>query len=202
MSGDSISQAICKSAPHSRHITMPAPHHSFFTGRMPFLLSNQQRQSTEGTHKIINMNLNWLCQCLLVRVCPALHLCTPVTCLEPVSHKDGGWRSPWQRWDALLPSDQPECSESDVGDVRPVSSDVVHLWQVSARRRLVLPLSTKIQLWSTSCFWTPTSLLECHLHEVYGLTSAVRTLTSCSGWQLTWWTWTVRNFTLVIGKWW
>jgi len=27
---------------------MPAPHHCF-TGRMPFLPPNQQRQSTEGT---------------------------------------------------------------------------------------------------------------------------------------------------------
>jgi len=26
---------------------MPVPHHSFFTGRMPFLPPNQQRQSTE-----------------------------------------------------------------------------------------------------------------------------------------------------------
>jgi len=31
---------------------MPAPHHSVFTGRMPFLPPNQQRQSTEGTGKI------------------------------------------------------------------------------------------------------------------------------------------------------
>jgi len=29
-------------------ITMPAPHHSVFTGRMPFLPPNQQRQGTEG----------------------------------------------------------------------------------------------------------------------------------------------------------
>ena len=29
-------------------ITMPEPHHSFFTGRMPFLPPNQQRRSTEG----------------------------------------------------------------------------------------------------------------------------------------------------------
>jgi len=36
------------SAPRCRQITMPAPHHSFFTGRMPFLVPNQQRQSTEG----------------------------------------------------------------------------------------------------------------------------------------------------------
>jgi len=29
---------LCKSAPRSRQITMPAPHHSsFFTRRMPFL---------------------------------------------------------------------------------------------------------------------------------------------------------------------
>ena len=48
MSGSGISWAICKSAPCSRQITMPAPHHSVFTGRMPFLLPNQQRQSTEG----------------------------------------------------------------------------------------------------------------------------------------------------------
>ena len=47
VSGSGISWVICKSAPCSRQITMPAPHHSsFFTGRMPFLLPNQQRQST------------------------------------------------------------------------------------------------------------------------------------------------------------
>ena len=48
-SGSGISWAICKSASRSRQITMPAPHcSSFFTGRMPFLPPNQQRQSTEG----------------------------------------------------------------------------------------------------------------------------------------------------------
>ena len=49
VSGSGISWAICKSAPHSRQITTPAPHHSVFTGRMPFLPPNQQRQSTEGS---------------------------------------------------------------------------------------------------------------------------------------------------------
>jgi len=34
--------------PRSRQVTTPAPHHSVFTGRMPFLTPNQQRQSTEG----------------------------------------------------------------------------------------------------------------------------------------------------------
>ena len=48
VSGSGISWAICKSALCSRQITMPAPHHSVFTGRMPFLPPNQQRQSTEG----------------------------------------------------------------------------------------------------------------------------------------------------------
>jgi len=33
MGGSGISWAICKSfAPHSRHITMPVPHHSIFYG--------------------------------------------------------------------------------------------------------------------------------------------------------------------------
>ena len=49
MSGSGISWAICKPAPRSRQTITPTPHHSFFTGRMPFLPPNQQRQSTEGT---------------------------------------------------------------------------------------------------------------------------------------------------------
>jgi len=49
MAGSSISWTICKSfAPHSRQMTVPLPHHSVFTGRMPFLPPNQQRQITEG----------------------------------------------------------------------------------------------------------------------------------------------------------
>ena len=50
VSGSGISWAMYKSAPRSRQVTMPAPHHSVFTGRMPFLSPNQQCQSTEGTH--------------------------------------------------------------------------------------------------------------------------------------------------------
>ena len=62
VSGSGISWAICKSAPCSRQITMPAPHHSFFTGWMPFLPPNQQRQSTEGISlptKRISAILQW-----------------------------------------------------------------------------------------------------------------------------------------------
>jgi len=49
VSGSGISWAICKSAPRSRQITTPQITTQFFTGRMPFLPPNQQRQSTEGT---------------------------------------------------------------------------------------------------------------------------------------------------------
>jgi len=56
VSGSGISWAICKSAARSRQITITAPHHSVFTGRMPFLLPNQQRQSTEGTSLQTNIN--------------------------------------------------------------------------------------------------------------------------------------------------
>ena len=52
VSGSGISWAICKSAPRYRQITMPAPRHSVFTGQMPFLPPNQQRQSTEGIHLV------------------------------------------------------------------------------------------------------------------------------------------------------
>jgi len=45
--GSGISWTICKSfAPCFRQLTTPVPHHSVFTGRMPFLPHNQQHQST------------------------------------------------------------------------------------------------------------------------------------------------------------
>jgi len=44
VSGNGVSWDICKSAPSSRQTTMPALHQSVFTGRMPFLLSDKQRQ--------------------------------------------------------------------------------------------------------------------------------------------------------------
>jgi len=40
----------------SLQTTMPAPHHlKFFTGRMPFLSPNPQRQSTEGQYESISL---------------------------------------------------------------------------------------------------------------------------------------------------
>ena len=58
MSGSGTSWAICKSAPRLRHITMPAPHHSVFTDRTPFLPPNQQYQSNECRNKITHANHN------------------------------------------------------------------------------------------------------------------------------------------------
>ena len=42
VSGSGTSWSICKSAPCSRQVTTRAPHHSVFTGQMPFLLPNQR----------------------------------------------------------------------------------------------------------------------------------------------------------------
>ena len=52
VSGNGINWAVCKSASRCRQITMPAPHQSVFTGRMPFLTPSQQHQSTEGRLKL------------------------------------------------------------------------------------------------------------------------------------------------------
>ena len=47
--GSGISWTICKqSAPRSRQITTPTPHHSIFTGRALFLMPKQQCKSNEG----------------------------------------------------------------------------------------------------------------------------------------------------------
>jgi len=46
VSGSGICWAICKVCTSSQ-TTTPTSHHSVFTGRMPFLSPNQQRQSTE-----------------------------------------------------------------------------------------------------------------------------------------------------------
>jgi len=44
---------VCTSLQTDNHASSPPL--SFFTGRMPFLLPNQQRQSTEGTTLILGV---------------------------------------------------------------------------------------------------------------------------------------------------
>jgi len=39
-------------------ITTPAPHRAVFTGRMPFLTPNQQRRSTEGLTRLMELHIN------------------------------------------------------------------------------------------------------------------------------------------------
>ena len=70
VSGSGICWAICKSAPLAdNHANIPPL--SFFTGRMPFLTPNQQRQSTEGssytTKKISRFSYSRLGIALLAR---------------------------------------------------------------------------------------------------------------------------------------
>ena len=59
-----ISWAICKSAPRSRQITMPAPTTLFFTGRMPFLPPNLLRLKTfsanPSCHSLLFLLHDWL----------------------------------------------------------------------------------------------------------------------------------------------
>jgi len=56
MGGSGISWTTCKSfAPRTSQITTPVPHHSVFTGLMPFLPPNQQHQSTEGIKPVNNV---------------------------------------------------------------------------------------------------------------------------------------------------
>jgi len=58
VSGSGISWAmqVCTLLQSDNHVsTLPL---KFFTGRMPFLPPNQQRQSTEGNHTLTNNNNN------------------------------------------------------------------------------------------------------------------------------------------------
>jgi len=64
VSGSVISWATCKSASRSRQITMSVPHHTkFFTGWMPFLPPNQQRQSTAGNTLYISYQYSYSALC-------------------------------------------------------------------------------------------------------------------------------------------
>jgi len=53
VSGSGVGWAICKSAPRSRQITMPAPHHSVFCRPDALPAAHIHRRSTEGKAKII-----------------------------------------------------------------------------------------------------------------------------------------------------
>jgi len=77
VSGSGISRAVCKSAPRSRQITTPAPHHSVFyrPDALPAAqptASKHWRQIHLYTHKKRNLNLTNIClqiHELLVLIC-------------------------------------------------------------------------------------------------------------------------------------
>ena len=61
--GSGISWTICKqSAPRSKRITTQTPHHSIFTGRMLFLMPNQQYQSIEHSKRKKTFKENKRCR--------------------------------------------------------------------------------------------------------------------------------------------
>ena len=94
VSGSSISWTICKSASRSRQITMPAPHHSFFTGWMPFLPPNQQhwRKYIVRYHINTQQNARQNCCVTIIRqwTCISFFLHTPHTLWSQFSshHKE------------------------------------------------------------------------------------------------------------------
>jgi len=55
VSGNSISWAVCKSAPRSRQITMPAPHHSVFYRLYALPATQPTAQSTEGWWTVLSL---------------------------------------------------------------------------------------------------------------------------------------------------
>jgi len=94
VSGGGISWAIYKSAPRSRQITNPAPHLSVFTGWMPFLLPNQQRQGTEGEIKWVRFRWVSLSHNLASHMCDAhLHFVV-INCLWVYAWRYGWYNTP------------------------------------------------------------------------------------------------------------
>jgi len=94
--GCGISWTICKqSAPLSRQITTPTPHHSIFTGRVLFLTPNQQRQSTDGKlwYRPIVSQTSWRDD-----MPPPMAVLWPASCRQPAR------RNPRQ-----LHATQPAC---------------------------------------------------------------------------------------------
>jgi len=96
VSGSGISWAIYKSAPCSRQITTPEPQLSFFTGQMPFLPPNRQRQSTDKalneTQSTAPVNSGNASSFLHSRQhstrkghCSLLQLTIPIPCSSPVN---------------------------------------------------------------------------------------------------------------------
>jgi len=86
---------------------MPVPHHSVFTGRMPFLPPNQQRQSTEGTSKRLNVIINFKTCCYSTGSQRMHHRCLLVNNFENIDHRQV-WACP-----GMTPKSAHSCGESE-----------------------------------------------------------------------------------------
>ena len=89
--GDGISWAICKPAPCSRQIPHQLLTTQFFTGWMPFLPPNQQRQSTEGLRAHHSALQKWLNQSR----CHLGQLVAQGTVYSVEVHIDATWQIWW-----------------------------------------------------------------------------------------------------------
>ena len=71
-----ISWTICKqSALCSRQITTTTPNHSIFTGRILFLMPNQQCQSTEGSWCLLLINIQLVTRYACTGSRPGMRAC-------------------------------------------------------------------------------------------------------------------------------
>ena len=66
VSGSGIRWAVCKSAPHSRQITMPAPHHSvFLQARCPSCRTTNSVRALKAQDKGPRQSsVKWVCVCV------------------------------------------------------------------------------------------------------------------------------------------
>ena len=106
---------VCTSLQTDNHANTPLL--SFFTGRMPFLLSNQQRQSTEGKLYIVTTDntrlIDWLRFCV-----PLLPKCT-------VGHF--GDVLPRQSLGSIQKNAKP--NKTNLDNTKPKSSELTHKTQ-------------------------------------------------------------------------
>ena len=87
VSGSGIRWAICKSSPRSSQITSQYPTTQFFTGRMPFLPPNQQRQSTVILQRYFFLSEPDVCNTtvhLFLCLCRPSYSLMEALCFQPV----------------------------------------------------------------------------------------------------------------------
>ena len=94
VSGSGISWAVCKSAPRSRQITMPTPHHSVFY--RPHALSATQPTASKHWRPILMANMvgNHFDQLLINVACVCVYV---IVCR---SSRPASWRHTWDQFTA------------------------------------------------------------------------------------------------------